>query len=130
MMIQIAKADGKFCMEEEKIIRDITGYNVDPEKIKDFVGGYFVNGGGVPLIMGYACFIEQYLRAKGKESNVVEDMLVLFDDIISATKGADGKNDNLEAFARIGIMKNIRSFVDDYRISKKAGYLVWSLNMK
>ena len=131
MMIQVAKADDKFSIEEEKIIKDITGFDVDPEKVKDFTGGYFLNGDGVPLIVGYACFIDNYLRTnQNKETNVVDDLMTLFDDIISATKGADGKNDNIEAFARIGIMKNIKAFVDDYQVTKLAGYLVWAYNMK
>ena len=131
MMIEVAKADGNFSIEEEIIIEEITRYNVDPEKVKDFAGGYLLNGNGVPLIMGYACFIEEHLRqTKNEEITVVDDLMTLFDDIISATKGSDGKNDNIEAFARIKIMKNIKAFVDDYRVSKQAGYLVWAYNIK
>ena len=67
MMIEVAKADGNFSIEEEIIIEEITRYNVDPEKVKDFAGGYLLNGNGVPLIMGYACFIEEHLRQTKNE---------------------------------------------------------------
>jgi hypothetical protein len=131
IMIAIANADDNFSKEEEDLIYQVTGIDVDPEKAKNFACNYFVNGDGVPLIVGYACFIEQYyLRTEGRETNAVRGVELLFERIISATAGADGKHSILETFCRLDVTKGIKKFLEDYQRTKKAGYLVWAFGVQ
>lgn len=131
IMIQVANADKNFSLAEEEIIKEITGFDVDPEKVKDFTCKYFVNGDGVPLIVGYACYIEEYYRRnKGITANAVEGLKRLFSHIISATSGADDEHDIRETIARLDIGMKIRPFFEEYERTHKAGYLVWAYDIK
>lgn len=130
IMVHMANVDGKFTKEEVKVIKKVTGMEVDVEKAKNFAPTYFVNQAGVPLIAACACYAEEYfLQVDGKHHKVSDMLGQLLDLVASITIHADGNSDMLELLEKVYFMKNTHLFFAEYKRTHKAGYVVWTFNL-
>ena len=129
-MIHLANADDKFTTAEAKVIKKVTGIEVDPEKVKNFAPNYCVNQAGVPLIVGCACYAEEYfLQVDGKHHNVTGTLKDLLGTIASVVIHADGKGDAFEILSKFKFLKSTTDFIDEYKRTRKVGYVTWLHNL-